>query len=60
LPYSENTFIVKLDNRSYDADEFINFNFDENGNAISAKIKPISEVTDFSFDFGDLDLQKVK
>ena len=60
LPYSENTFIVKLDNQSYDADEFIIFNFDENGNAISAKVKPLSDVTDFSFDFGDLDLQKVK
>ncbi|SFI07112.1 serine hydrolase [Halpernia frigidisoli] len=60
LPYSENTFIVKLDNQSYDADEFITFNFDENGNATSAKMKPISDVTDFSFDFGDLDLQKVK
>ncbi|SEF44669.1 CubicO group peptidase, beta-lactamase class C family [Halpernia humi] len=60
LPYSENTFIVKLDNQSYDADEFIIFNFDENGNATSAKIKPLSDVTDFSFDFQDLDLQKVK
>ncbi|MGS0748324.1 DUF3471 domain-containing protein [Halpernia sp. GG3] len=60
LPYSENTFIVKLDNASYDADEFIILNFDKNGNATSAKMKPISDVTDFSFDFGDLDLQKVK
>ncbi|WP_417429609.1 serine hydrolase [Halpernia sp.] len=60
MPYSENTFIIKLDNASYDADEFITFNFDENGNAISAKIKPISSVTDFSFDFEDLDLKRVK
>ncbi len=33
--------------------------FDENGKAVSAKMEPISDVTDFSFDFGDLDLKKV-
>ena len=32
---------------------------DENGKAISAKMKPISDVTDFSFDFEDLDLKKI-
>ena len=58
LPYSNNTFIVKWDDRSYDADAFIIFNYDENGVAQSAKMKAISDVTDFSFDFDDLDLQK--
>ncbi len=60
LPYSNNTFIAKWDDRSYDADAFVIFNYDENGKAQSAKMKPISEVTDFSFDFEDLDLKKVK
>ncbi len=60
LPYSNNTFIAKWDDRSYDADAFITFNYDENGKALSASMKPISGVTDFSFDFEDLDLQKVK
>lgn len=58
LPYSPNVMVVKWDDRSYDADAFINFSMDENGKATSAKMKPISDVTDFSFDFEDLDLQK--
>ena len=60
LPYSKDTFIIQWDDFSYDADAFITFEFDEKGNAKSAKMKPISDVTDFSFDFEDLDLQRVK
>lgn len=60
LPYSPNTFIIKWDDRSYDADAFITFEFDENGKSQAAKMKPISEITDFSFDFEDLDLKKTK
>jgi hypothetical protein len=59
LPYSKDTFVVKWDDRSYDADAFFTITFDENGKAVSAKMKPISDVTDFSFDFGDLDLKKI-
>ncbi len=58
LPYSPNVMIVKWDDRSYDADVFVNFQFDENGKAQGMKLKPISEITDFSFDFEDLDLKK--
>lgn len=58
LPYSNNTFIAKWDDRSYDADAFVIFNYDENGKAQSAKMKPISDITDFSFDFEDLDLKR--
>ncbi|AYO58162.1 serine hydrolase [Chryseobacterium sp. 6424] len=58
LPYSQNTFIAKWDDRSYDADAFVIFSYDENGKAQSAKMKPISDITDFSFDFEDLDLQR--
>jgi hypothetical protein len=39
--------IAKWDDRSYDADAFINFSLDENGKATGAKMKPISDVTDF-------------
>lgn len=60
LPYTNNTFIAKWDDRSYDADAFVIFTFDENGKAIAAKMKPISDITDFSFDFEDLDLQRTK
>lgn len=60
LPYSKDTFVVKWDDRSYDADAFFTLTFDEKGKAVSAKMKPISDVTDFSFDFEDLDLKKVE
>ena len=60
LPYSRDTFVIKWDDRSYDADAFFTLTFDENGKAVSAKMRPISDVTDFSFDFGDLDLKKVE
>lgn len=58
LPYTHNVFIAKWDDRSYDADAFVIFNYDENGKAQSAKMKPISDITDFSFDFEDLDLKR--
>ena len=58
LPFSNNTFIIKWDDQSYDADAFLIFEYDETGKAISAKMKPISDVTDFSFDFEDLDLRR--
>jgi CubicO group peptidase (beta-lactamase class C family) len=56
IPYSENTFIAKWDDRSYDADAFVIFNFNEK--EVSATMKPISEITDFSYDFEDLDLRR--
>lgn len=58
LPYSPNVMLLKWDDRSYDADVFVNFQLDENGKAQGMKLKPISEITDFSFDFEDLDLKK--
>lgn len=60
LPYTNNTFIAKWDDRSYDADAFVIFTYDETGKATAAKMKPISDITDFSFDFEDLDLQRTK
>lgn len=60
LPYSANVMIAKWDDRSYDADAFVNFNLDENGKAAGMKLKPISDITDFSFDFEDLDLKRIK
>lgn len=57
IPYSADTFIAKWDDRSYDADAFVTFTT-ENGKATAAKLKPISDVTDFSFDFEDLNLKR--
>mgnify|MGYP000563145987 CR=1 FL=1 len=58
LPYNQTTYVAKWDNRSFDADVFVNFTFDEKGNATEATMKYIAPITDFSFDFGDLILKK--
>ncbi|MCG1035028.1 serine hydrolase [Polaribacter sargassicola] len=59
LPYNQTTYVAKWNNRSYDADVFVQFSFDETGNATGAKMKFIAPITDFSFDFHDLNLKKV-
>jgi hypothetical protein len=42
------------------ADSYVNFSLDEQGKANSIKMKAVSPLTDFSFDFHDLDLKRVK
>ncbi len=59
IPYAADTYIVKWDDRSYDADAFMTFTT-ENGIVTGATMKPLSDVTDFSFDFEDLELKKVR
>jgi CubicO group peptidase (beta-lactamase class C family) len=59
LPYNQTTFVAKWNNRSYDADIFVQFSFDEKGNATGATMKAIAPITDFSFDFHDVNLKKV-
>jgi len=53
-----NTFIVKWKQRSFDADAFVTFQLDENGKGSRIKMKAISPLTDFSYDFHDLDLHR--
>jgi CubicO group peptidase (beta-lactamase class C family) len=60
LNYKGNTFIVKWNDRSLDADAYVMFDLDNEGKASGIKMKPISPLTDFSFDFQDLDFKKVK
>jgi CubicO group peptidase (beta-lactamase class C family) len=60
FPYKGNTFIVKWNDRSLDADAFVIFDVDNEGKPSGIKMKAISPLTDFSFDFQDLDLKKVK
>jgi CubicO group peptidase (beta-lactamase class C family) len=55
-----NTFVVKWTDRSMDADAYINFRLDETGKATGASMKAISPLTDFSYDFHDLDLIRMK
>jgi len=56
--YKGNTFIVKWYDRSLDADAFVNFSLNNNAVADGFKIEAISPLTDFSFDFQDLDFKK--
>jgi CubicO group peptidase (beta-lactamase class C family) len=59
LYYKGNTFVVKWLDRSLDADAFANFALDNNGKATSIKMEAISPLADFSFDFQDLDFQRI-
>jgi CubicO group peptidase (beta-lactamase class C family) len=58
--FKGNSFVVKWVNRSMDADAFVNFNVDMDGKANGIKMVAISPLTDFSYDFHDLDFVKVK
>jgi CubicO group peptidase (beta-lactamase class C family) len=60
LPYKGNTFVTKWNDRSMDADAYVKFELDENGKASGFKMAAISPLTDFSFDFQDLDLKRIK
>ncbi|MEO7960000.1 MAG: DUF3471 domain-containing protein, partial [Ginsengibacter sp.] len=59
FPYKSNKLIVKWYERSFDADAYVTFSMDDAGHAMGIKMKPISPLTDFSFDFQDLDFQRV-
>ena len=58
LPYKGNTLIVKWKDRSFDADAFVKFNMDMDGKATGMKMEAISPLTDFSYDFQDLDFTR--
>ena len=59
LPYKENSFVVKWIDRSMDADAFVIFQLNENGFAEGMKMKAVSPLTDFSYDFQDLEFRKI-
>jgi CubicO group peptidase (beta-lactamase class C family) len=58
--YKASTFAVKWDYRDMECDAFATFSLDEEGKANGIKMKGISPNIDFSFDFQDLDLRRVK
>ncbi len=60
LPYKGSTYLVKWNDRSMDADAYVMFSVDTDGKADGIKMKAISPLTDFSFDFQDLDFKRVK
>jgi hypothetical protein len=58
--YKANTFAIKWDYRDMNCDAFAMFSLDEEGKAQGIKMKGISPNIDFSFDFQDLDLHRIK
>ena len=58
--YLGDTFVVKWDDRSFDADAFIKFSKDYDGTPIGFVMRAISPETDFSYDFQDLNFYRLK
>jgi CubicO group peptidase (beta-lactamase class C family) len=56
--YTANTFIIKWDDRSMDADAYAVFALDRDGKPDRIRMEAISPLTDFSYDFHDLDLRR--
>jgi hypothetical protein len=57
--WQQDTFVARWDNRSLLADAYITFDLNPDGSIDRAKMKAISPLTDFSFDFHDLVLKPV-
>jgi CubicO group peptidase (beta-lactamase class C family) len=57
--YKNQNFVVKWDVRSFNADAHIFFKLDSKGKATGFTMKAISPLTDFSYDFHDLDFSQV-
>lgn len=57
--YKASTFVIRWYDRSFDADAFITFDLNKEGKAAGFKMESYSPLTDFSFDFQDLDFKKI-
>ncbi len=58
--YKGNTYIVKWNERSLEADAFVTFTLDRDAKPVGYKMEAVSPLTDFSFDFQDLEFSRVK
>jgi len=58
-PWQHDSFIVHWNDRALNADAFVTFALDEDGHIREMRMKPVSPLTDFSFDFQDLRLVPV-
>ncbi len=58
-PWQHDTFIVRWDDRSLNADAFVSYTLDADGKVREVRMQPVSPLTDFSFDFQDLRLAPV-
>lgn len=57
--HKDKNLVVKWNNAYFHADAHLFFEFDATGKATGIKMKPISESTDFSYDFQDLDFKRM-
>ena len=57
--YQENNYVVKWNNAYFNADAHLFIECDATGKAVRLTMKAISELTDFSYDFHDLDFRLV-
>ena len=58
--WQHDTFIVRWKERNFNADAYVTFSLKPDGSIDRVKMEPISEETDFSYDFQDLNLVPVK
>lgn len=56
--YKGTTYIVRWDDTSLKADAFVNFSLNTEGKANGFTMSPISPLTDFSYDYQDLDFKR--
>jgi hypothetical protein len=53
------TFIARWTDRKLNADAYVSFSLSPTGEVERIRMKAVSPTTDFSFDFHDLDLERV-
>ena len=58
--FRHDTFIVRWDERSLNADAYVTFSLNPDGSIERMKMAPVSSDTDTSFDFADLTFTPVK
>ncbi|MAB58427.1 MAG: serine hydrolase [Aequorivita sp.] len=58
--YKGTTYVVRWDDASLKADAFVNFGLNTEGNAKGFTMSAISPLTDFSYDYQDLDFVRVE
>ncbi len=58
-PWQHDSFVVRWDDRSLNADAFVTYSLDMDGHITQVRMQPISPLTDFSFDFQDLRMTPV-
>ncbi len=58
--WQHDTFVAHWRDRSLNADAYVTFALKPDGSIEGAKMEPVSPLTDFSFDFQDLALRRVR